>query len=84
MGRLLILKKIIIAENFPNLWKGMDIQVHQANRKPYYLNAKRPFLRHCQSVFKLSKIGDKERILKVTRRKRIPIKALAKFSAETR
>ena len=32
----------IIAENFPNLEKELDIQVHKATETPYYLNTKRP------------------------------------------
>lgn len=35
--------KEIIAENFPNLGKELDIQIHEANRTSYYLNAKRLF-----------------------------------------
>ena len=30
----------IIAENFPNLGKELDIQVHECNKTSYYLNAK--------------------------------------------
>lgn len=33
--------KEIIVENVPNLEKELDLQVHDANRTPYYLNAKR-------------------------------------------
>lgn len=32
--------KEIIAENVPNLGKELDIWVREANRTPYYLNAK--------------------------------------------
>ena len=32
--------KEIIAENFSNLGKKLDIQVHEDNRTPNYLNAK--------------------------------------------
>lgn len=35
--------KEIIAENFLNLGKELDIQVRNTSRTPYYLNAKRPF-----------------------------------------
>lgn len=33
-----LLCKEIIAENLPNLGAGLDIQNHEANRSPYYLN----------------------------------------------
>ena len=36
------LVKEIIAENFPNLGKELGIHVLEADRSPYYLNAKRP------------------------------------------
>ena len=42
----------------PNLRRDIDIQFHEANRVPYYLNAKTPCTRHV--VMKLSKIKDKE------------------------
>lgn len=57
----------IVAKNPPNLGKELDIPVQEANRTPYYLNAKR-LPRH--SLMKLSKNNDKERILKVAREKR--------------
>ena len=31
--------KEIIAENFPNLGKKVDMQVHEVNRTPNYINA---------------------------------------------
>lgn len=41
--------KEIIGENFENLEKDLDIQVHEANRSPYDHYAKRPSLRYnCQ------------------------------------
>ena len=33
--------KEIIAENFPNLGKELDIQIQRAGRTPYYLHVKR-------------------------------------------
>lgn len=36
----------IIAKNFPNLGRELDIQVSEANRSSYYLNAKRLSERH--------------------------------------
>ena len=40
------LLKEIIAENFLNLKKKLDIQVHEPKRILNYLHAKRPSLRH--------------------------------------
>ena len=37
-----LLKQIII-ENFPNIWKELDLQIQEANRTPNYLNPKRLF-----------------------------------------
>ena len=47
----------VVAENFPNLGKELDIQVHETNRI-HYLSAKRPSPRHI--ILKLSKVNDKE------------------------
>lgn len=47
------LVKEIIAENFSNLRKELDIQVHKANTTPYYLNPKRSSLKYI--ILKLSK-----------------------------
>ena len=54
--------KEIIAENFPNLGKELDLQVHEANRTPNYINAKRPSLWHI--TVRLAKVNDKEKILR--------------------
>lgn len=43
-----------IAENFPNLKKDLDIQVHEVNRLPHNFNPKQSSLRHI--IIKLSKI----------------------------
>lgn len=43
--------KEITAENFPNRGKELDIQVHEVNRAPYFLNVKIPSSR--QSIMKL-------------------------------
>ena len=59
----------MLAKNFPNLKRDMDIQVDKANRSPYYLNAKRPCPRHI--IMKLSKIKDKKIMLKTVREKRL-------------
>ena len=61
-------KKETIAENFPNLQKELDIQVYEAKRTPNYLNAKRPSPRH--TILKLSKVSEKEIILKAARGKK--------------
>ena len=52
----------IVDENFPNQWIKLYPRIQEANRTPNYLNQKGPSPRHI--VFKLSKINDKERILK--------------------
>ena len=65
----------IIAENFPNMGKeivdhmGKEIvdQVQEAQRVPGRINPKRNALRHI--VFKLTKIKDKDKLLKATRGK---------------
>uniref|UniRef100_A0A9L0RHC6 L1 transposable element RRM domain-containing protein n=1 Tax=Equus caballus TaxID=9796 RepID=A0A9L0RHC6_HORSE len=77
----------IIYENFPNLRKEIDIQVQEAQRAPNKINPKRPTPRHI--IIKLSKIKDKERILKAARErpqvtyKGKPIRLSADFSAKT-
>ena len=52
-----------MAENFPNLGRHLDIQDNEAHRSPNNLNIKRSSPGHI--IIKLSKIKDKERILKV-------------------
>ena len=44
-GAVILFKKVI-AVNFPNMGKELDIQVHKAKRTPNYLNAKRPSPKH--------------------------------------
>ena len=57
-----------IMENFPNLAKETDFQeVQEAQRVPKKLDLKRNTPRHI--IIKLSKIKDKERILKAARGK---------------
>ena len=77
--------KEIIAENLPNLRNELDIQVHEANITPNYINEKRPSPRHI--ILKLSKVNDKEKILQAARQKKITYKGTyirlsADFSAE--
>ena len=38
--------KEIIAKNFPNLGKEMEIHIKEATRTPNYVNVKRPTARH--------------------------------------
>ena len=78
--------KEIIAENFPNLGKELDIPVNEINRYPKYINTKRPSPRHI--VVKLAKANNKEKILRAARQKKItykgfPIRLSANFSTET-
>lgn len=52
------LSKEIIAENFPNLGRRLDIQVHEARRTHNYFNAKRPSPQNI--ILKLSKVDDQK------------------------
>ena len=45
--------KEIIAENFPNLRKELDIEVHEAGRTTNYFNVKKPSPQYI--ILKLSK-----------------------------
>ena len=77
----------IVKENFPNLVKETDMQVQEAQRVSNKLAAKRPTPRHI--IIKMSKVKDKERILKAASEKQrvtyigIPISLSADFSKET-
>uniref|UniRef100_A0A9L0R1N7 L1 transposable element RRM domain-containing protein n=1 Tax=Equus caballus TaxID=9796 RepID=A0A9L0R1N7_HORSE len=64
--------KEIMAENFPNLVREMDLQVTEANRSPNFINARRPTPRHI--VVKLAKVNDKEKILRTARQKKLTYK----------
>ena len=75
-------------ENFPNLAKETDFQeVQEAQRVPKKLDPSRNTPRHI--IIKLSRIKDKERILKVAREKEtvtykgVPIRPSADISKET-
>ena len=75
-------------ENFPNLEKEIDSQeVQEAQRVPKKLDPRRNTPRHI--LIKLSKIKDKERILKAAREKEtvtykgVPIRLSDDFSKET-
>ena len=59
----------IMAENFPNLGKETDIQIQESQTVPNKMNLKRLILRCI--IIKLSKVEDKERILKAAREKQL-------------
>ena len=77
----------IIAKNFPNMGKQPLTQIQETQWVPYKINPRRNTLRHI--LIKLTKIKDKEKILKADREKKqvtykgTPIRLLADFSAET-
>ena len=77
----------MIVENFPNMGKEIATQVQEAQRVLYRINPRRNTPRHI--VIKLTKIKDKEKLLKAARQKRqitykgTPIRLTADFSAET-
>ena len=56
-----------VKENFPNLVKGIDMQVQEAQRVPITMDAKRPTPRHI--IIKRPKFKDKERLLKAGEKK---------------
>jgi len=58
----------IIAKNFPNMGKEPLTQIQEAQRVPYKINPRRNILRHI--LIKLTKIKDKEKILKAAREKK--------------
>ena len=74
-------------ENYSNLAMETDIHVQEVRRVPNKLDPKRTTLRHI--TIKLTKIKDKEIILKVAREKErftfegVPIRLSADFSKET-
>ena len=76
-----------MAEKLPNQKKETDIHVQEAQWVPNKMNPNRPTPRHI--IIKMSKLKDKQRILKVAREKQriiykgIPIRLSADFSAET-
>ena len=77
----------LIAENFPNVGKETVTQLQEVQRVPSKINPRRNRPRHV--VNKLTKIRDKERILKATAEKQqisykeTPVRLSADFSAET-
>ena len=77
----------IIAKNFPHMGKEPLTQIQEAQRVPYKINPRRNTLRHI--LIKLTKIKDKEKILKAAREKKqitykgTPKRLSADFSTET-
>ena len=77
----------IRAENFPNIGKERFNQVQEAQKVPGRINLRRNTPRHI--VIKMTKIKDKDKILKATREKQqitykgTPIMLSADFSTET-
>ena len=57
----------IIVENCPNMGKEIAIQVQEMQRVPYRINPRRDTPRN--TVIKLAKIKDKEKLLKAAREK---------------
>ena len=78
--------KDIIDKNFPNMKKESLTKIQKAQQVPYKINPRRRTQRHI--LIKLTKIKDKEKILKAARDKKqvtykgTPIRLLADFSAE--
>lgn len=79
--------KQIVDVNSPNLWNELNPRIQEEKRTLSYLNLKRSSQRHF--VLKLSKVNDKEKILKAAREnkemtyKGKPIRTSYNFSAET-
>lgn len=61
--------KKIMAENFANLGKKIDIQIQKAQRVSNRTKTHTKYIRHI--IIKLSKVNDDERILKIAREKQL-------------
>ena len=61
-------RKYISSNKALNLGREMDIQMHEIQKTPSRLNPNRATLTHI--IIKLSKIKDRERILRTAREKR--------------
>ena len=75
-----------MAEYFAKLRKETNIQIQEAQRVPNKMNPNRPTPRHI--TIKMTKVKDKEKILKAARQKRSqlrgnPLQLSADFSTET-
>ena len=55
-------------ENFPNFVKDIDTQVQEVHKVPIMIDAERPAPKH---IIKMSKVKDKEKILKTAREKKL-------------
>ena len=79
--------KEVIAQNIPNMERESLTQIQEAEWVPYKINPRRNTPRHI--LIKLTKIKDKEKILKAAREKKqitykgTPIRLSADFSTET-
>ena len=62
-----MLRIMLSSQSFPNMRKEMISQVQEAQRVPGKVNTRRNTLRH--TVIKLTKIKDKDKLLKATREK---------------
>ena len=77
----------IVDKNFLNLRNELELGIQEDNRPPNYLNPKRPSPRHI--VLKLSKINNKDRILRAAREKKMigckgkPIRLSSDLSVQT-
>lgn len=58
-----------IAKNFPNRERDSDIQVEEANKSPYHINAKRTF--PGRIIMKFLKVKDKEKLKSIQVRGKI-------------
>ena len=76
----------LMKENFPNLVKGIDVQVQKAQRVPSKMYTKSTIPRY---IIKMPKVKDKERNLKAAREKQVVTykgvltRLSAEFSKET-
>ena len=77
----------IMSKKFLNLVKEKYTQIQEAHRVPNKLYPKRPTLRHI--IIKVTRLKDKERILKAIREKQVvtykgaPIRLSSVYSSET-
>ena len=76
-----------MTENFPNLEKEKGTEIQEAQRVPSNLESKRPTRRHI--IIKMTRLKEKERILKATREKQVvtykgaPIRLSSDYTTET-
>ena len=73
-----------MSKNFPNLVKEKDTEVLEMQRVPNKLYSKSPTIKHI--IVKIVKLKEKERILKVARKRQYmgaPIRLSSELSTET-